>query len=59
MSSMILSELQENQRLGRSPSIIKEKREMAARQKEFAEAGSERARAYNKTLGEAFDGYLS
>ena len=55
---MILSELQENQRLGRRPFTLKEKREMEAQAHQIAEAEAAKARKDNKTLKDAFDAYL-
>ena len=55
---MILSELQENQRLGRRPFTLKEKREMAAQEQRAIEADAAKARKDNKTLKEAFDAYI-
>lgn len=55
---MILSELQENQRLGRRPFTLREKREMAAQEQQAIEAEAAKARKDNKSLNDAFDAYI-
>lgn len=56
---LILSELQENQRLGRRPRTLKEMRDMAAQEQKEIEAEAARAEKENVTLAVAFDAYLS
>lgn len=55
---MILSELQENQRLGRRPFTLKEKRAMAAQEQQAIEAEAAKAKKDSLTLKDAFDNYL-
>ena len=56
---MLLSELQENQRLGRRPFTLKEKREMAAQAQQVADDEAAKVRKENKTLKDAFDAYIA
>lgn len=58
-AAAILSELQENQRLGKRPFTLKEKREMALEEQAALEAESAQAKKANLTLKDAFDAYLS
>ena len=55
---MILSELQENQRLGRRPVTLKEKREMAEQEQQAIELEVAKAQKQNLALRDAFDVYL-
>ena len=55
----ILSQLQENQRLGRKPRTLKEMREMAQQAQQVFEAELAEAESKNMTMSEAFDVYLA
>lgn len=55
---MILSELQENQRHGRRPITLKEKREMAEQERLAIETEAVKAQKENMALKDAFEVYL-
>lgn len=55
---MILSELQENQRLGRRPVTLREKREMAEQEQQAIELELAKTQKENLALKDAFDVYL-
>ena len=56
---MILSELQENQRHGRRPITLKEKREMAEQERLAIETEEAKAQKENMALKDAFEVYLA
>lgn len=55
----VLSQLQENQRLGRKPRTLKEMREMAQQAQQTLEAELAEAKSRNLTMSDAFDVYLA
>lgn len=55
----ILSQLQENQRLGRKPRTLSEMREMAQQAQQAVEAELAEAERKNLTMSDAFDVYLA